>query len=331
MAGKAFHDTYLGEAAVRLTFGSHEAVVLPGIGANLISFRDTDKGYTFLREPDSIEELRTNPGVYGIPVLFPPNRYEDGRFPWNGKEYQFPVNEPATGNHLHGFLMDIPWSVEHLSADELESRVVLAVKIDEGHPVYQYLPHRFTIRLRYTLDGLGLQQQVTVHNEGSEPMPCLLAFHTAINAPFSKSSSPSDCTFKLTIGKRWELNERMLPTGRFQELTPEEEQMKKGGVSPYFAAMDNHYTAEPQDGRNRMELYDAHEDVTLVYDVGTAFKQWMVWNCNRSERFFCPEPQVNLVNAPKVNLPAEEIGLIGLKPGEIFEETSRIYLVKGKL
>lgn len=331
MASKAFEDTFLGEKAIRLKFGSYEAAVLPGIGANLISYRDVDKQYTFLREPDSIAELRANPGVYGIPVLFPPNRYEDGQFPWNGKVYQFPVNEKATGNHLHGFFMDIPWNVDHFGADEAESKVVLSVTIDENHPVYTYLPHRFMMRLRYSLDRLGLHQQVTIHNEGSEPMPCLLAFHTAINAPFAPTSKPSDYTFKVTVGKRWELNDRMLPTGRFQELSPEEEQMKVGGVSPYFAEMDNHYTAEPQGGRNRMELYDAGEDLTLVYDVGTSYKQWMIWNCNRSEKFFCAEPQMNLVNAPKVDLPADDIGLIGLQPGEIFEETSRIYLVKGKL
>lgn len=331
MSSKAYRGTYLGEEAVCLRFGSYEAAVLPGIGANLISYRDVANNYTFLREPGSIEQLRESPGVYGIPVLFPPNRYEDGKFPWNGKVYQLPVNEANTNNHLHGFFMDIPWQVEHFSADELESRVVLSVTVNEEHPVYQYLPHRFTIRLRYALDQDGLRQQVSVHNEGSDPMPCLLAFHTAINAPFAPGSGPSDCTFKVTIGERWELNDRMLPTGEFQPLTPEEEQMKRGGVSPYYADMDHHYTSAPQDGRNRMELYDARADVTLVYDVGTAYKQWMIWNCNRSESFFCAEPQMNLVNAPNVNLPADQIGLIGLKPGEIFEETSRIYLVRGKL
>ncbi len=331
MISKAQRGTYKGEEAVILQYGTYEATVLPNIGANLISYRITDKQYTILREPESIEELRANPGVYGIPILFPPNRYEDGKFPWNGKVYEFPVNEEATNNHLHGFLMDIPWKVDQISADESESRVVLSVTVDEDHPVYRYLPHRFTVRLRYALDRFGLSQQVTVHNEGEDAMPCLLAFHTAINAPFAPNSKPSDYTFKITIGNRWELNGRMLPTGKFQPLTAEEEQMKRGGVSPYFAAMDNHYTSEPQNGRNRMELYDASEQVTLVYDVGTAFKQWMVWNNNRSEKFFCPEPQMNLVNAPNVDLPADEIGLLGLQPGEIFEETSRIYLVNGKL
>jgi len=331
MSIEAIRGSFLGEDAVILRYGSYEAAVIPSIGANLISLRDHANQYTILREPRSIDELRAAPGIYGIPVLFPPNRYEDGRFPWNGKVYEFPVNEAARNNHLHGFLMDIPWNVEGFGSDELESRVVLSVTVDEHHPVYRYLPHRFTVRLRYALDKDGLRQQVSVHNEGNDTMPCLLAFHTAINAPFAPNSKPSDYTFKLTIGKRWEMNDRMLPTGKFQPLTAEEEKMKQGTASPYYAAMDNHYTAEPQNGRNRMELYDARENVTLVYDAGTAYKQWMIWNNDSCEQFFCPEPQINLVNAPNVDLPADEIGLFGLKPGEIFEETSRIYVVRGKL
>ncbi|MNI90573.1 Aldose 1-epimerase [compost metagenome] len=90
--------------------------------------------------------------------------------------------------------------------------------------------------------------------------------------------------------------------------------------------MDNHYTAVAQNGRNRMELTDSKAGVTLVYDVGTSYKQWMIWNNGATEGFFCPEPQINLVNAPKVDLPADEIGLFGLEPGEYWEETSRLYV-----
>jgi len=200
MSIEAIRGSFLGEDAVILRYGSYEAAVIPSIGANLISLRDHAHQYTILREPRSIDELCAAPGVYGIPVLFPPNRYEDGRFPWNGKVYEFPVNEAATNNHLHGFLMDIPWNVEGFGSDELESRVVLSVTIDERHPVYRYLPHRFTVRLRYALDRDGLRQQVSIHNEGTDEMPCLLAFHTAINAPFAPNSKPSDYTFRLTIG-----------------------------------------------------------------------------------------------------------------------------------
>jgi aldose 1-epimerase len=52
----------------------------------------------------------------------------------------------------------------------------------------------------------------------------------------------------------------------------------------------------------------------------------MIWNHFKRGEFFCPEPQMNLVNAPNMDLPAEEIGLKSLAPGEIWEETGRIYV-----
>jgi len=327
----AFLGDYQGETAVWLKAGRYEAALLPEVGGNLIAFRDTEKNYRFLREPEEggIEAFKASPGVYGIPVLFPPNRYEDGKFPWNGRVLEFPVNEAATGNHLHGFLHTTPWNVDHMGVNGEESFVVVSVKVDEHHPVYRYLPFTFVFQLRYTLHPeLGLSQHVLIRNLGAEPMPCLLAFHTAVSAPFVPGSSAGDCRVKLTIGERWELNKRMLPTGRFQELAAEELKLREEGIYPFHAPMDNHYTAKAQGGRNRMELADVRAGLTLVYDVGTSYKQWMIWNNGATEGFFCPEPQMNLVNAPNVNLPADEIGLIGLAPGEIFEETSRIYLLE---
>ncbi len=115
-------------------------------------------------------------------------------------------------------------------------------------------------------------------NEGSEKMPCLLAFHTSVNAPFASGSRGKDYRLKLTVGERWELNERMLSTGKFQPLT-DQELLKQGeGVYPFFESMDNHYTAAAQNGRNRMELTDLDRKITLVYDAGTSYKQWMIWN-----------------------------------------------------
>ncbi|MEW9698691.1 aldose 1-epimerase [Paenibacillus sp. SI8] len=330
MTTKAYAGTYQGEQAIWLQAGRYEAAVLPEIGANLIAFRDIEKNYRFLHEPtpDEMESFKERPIIHGIPVLFPPNRYEDGKFPWKGSVYEFPVNEEKTGNHLHGFVHNIPWAVEKFAADENESRVTLALKVKEGHSVHAYLPHEFTLRLTYTLGLNGLHQHISIHNEGNTAMPCLLAFHTAINAPFVPASQASDYTFKMTIGNRWQLNERMLPTGEFQALTAEEEKMKAGGLYPFFGSMDNHYTTAPQNGRNYMELTDSRVGVKLVYDVGTSYKQWMIWNNEATEGFFCPEPQMNLVNAPNVNLPAEQIGLVSLEPGEIWEETGRLYCIE---
>lgn len=325
---QAYEDSYQGEKAVYLKAGRYEAVMLPELGGNMIAFRDTENGYRFLREPaeGQIEDFKENPGVYGIPVLFPPNRYEDGKFPWNGEVLEFPVNETATGNHLHGFLHTTAWEVEELGTTKQESYVTVKAVINDQHPVYKYLPFHFTFKLRYTLSDEGLSQQVYIKNNGSKLMPCLFAFHTAISAPFSEGSKPEDYRVKATIGKRWQLNERMLPTGEYQALNSFEEQLQSEGVYPFAEAMDNHYTMQSQQGRNRMELTDMRIGVTLVYDVGTSYKEWMIWNNNATPGFFCPEPQINLVNAPNTDLPGEEIGLFGLAEGEVWESVSRIYI-----
>ncbi|MDB5055616.1 MAG: aldose epimerase [Bacilli bacterium] len=332
MINQAYIDEYFGEKAVYLRAGTYEAILLPEIGGNMIAFRDIVRNFRFLREPsfEEMKDFKKIPYIHGIPVLFPPNRYENGEFPWQGQTYRFPINEPSTGNHLHGFVHNVPWTIEQISSDEMESRVTVALVIDVLHPVYEYFPHLFTIRLQYTLSGEGLLQRVTVRNDGNTRMPCLLAFHTTINAPFAQNGHTEDYLFKMTIGKRWELNDRMLPTVKFQPLTSNEENMRSGFISPFFEPMDNHYTADPQDGRNRMELKDRRNKVKLIYDVGTAYRQWMIWNNDAQGGYFCPEPQISLVNAPMISLPANQSGLFALEQGELWEETSRLYCIDEK-
>jgi aldose 1-epimerase len=328
MANEAYKDKYLDEKAIWLKTDKYIAAVLPNIGGNLVAFREPAKGYRFLHEPteQEWESFKGRPMIHGIPVLFPPNRYEDGKFTLNGREYRFPVNEARTGNHLHGFFYNIPWTVTNFSANEQESTVTLFQDVDERHSAYEHFPHRFTMTLTYSLsDKEGLVQHIAIVNRGAEAMPCMVAFHTAVNAPFAPGSTARDCRFKATIGKRWELNERMLPTGKFQEMGEAEKKIQGEGQYPFFESMDNHYTSEPQNGRNFMTLTDEKAGARLVYEVGFGYKQWMIWNNGAQEGFFCPEPQVNLVNAPNVDVPADLSGLLQLAPGETWAETSRLY------
>lgn len=327
---KAWEGQYNGERAIWLKWGKYEAALLPEIGGNLITFKDTETGYTYIHGPEEseMEAFKARPMVHGIPVLFPPNRYEDGKFPWQGKTLQLPVNEPDRNNHLHGFLYNVPWQVDEFGETSTESYVVVSVTVDENHPSYEHFPFQYAVTLRYSLSDDGLLQHVIVRNNGEEAMPCLLAFHTSLKAPFAPGGSAKDYKVKMTIGQRWELTDRMLPTTRHQPLSAEEEQLKGEGVYPFFAELDNHYTAEPQNGRNRMELTDTKNGVTLVYDVGTSYNQWMLWNNFQTEGFFCAEPHVNMVNAPNLDLPAEQTGLVRIDAGELWEETSRLFAKK---
>lgn len=328
MNGSVEFHTYNGEKAVTFAFGRYKAMILPDVGGNLVSFTDIQRNLSFLRTPEANEmsAFKSRPFVYGIPVLFPPNRYEDGAFTWNERKYRFPVNELAKQNHLHGFLHNIPWAVEDSGVAESLTFVLLSQEVDETHPVYQYWPHHFKITLRYSMSDNGLKQEVQVKNLGPESMPLMLAFHTTLNVPFSKESSLHDYTYKATIGDRWELSERMLPTGGFQELSTGEQKLKNEGIDPFFEEMDNHYTSLPQNGMNYMALTDHRLGVRLIYNVGTKYSHWMIWNNYANGGFFCPEPQTSVVNAPNISLSNDESGLIVLNPGQVWTETSNFSL-----
>lgn len=264
--------------------------------------------------------------VYGIPVLFPPNRYEDGTFTVNGKTYRFPINEEETHNYIHGFFKDIAWEVTAVGTDETTAYVEVSQRVDARHEVFHYFPHEFSVSIRYTLSNQELRQAVKIENHGSDAMPLMLGFHTTLNAPFHEESTADDYTIMLTIGQRWEMSSRMLPTGSFLPLSMDEQKLKESGVNPFFTALDNHYTASPQGGRNYAALTDHRLGIRLVYEAGREYTQWMVFNNHANGGFICPEPQTSVVNAPNTGLPQSESGLIVLQPAETWSASSRIYV-----
>ncbi len=318
--------SFNGLHAYELTCSPFQAVILPECGGNLIAFRDVEKNYHFLREPspEDMNEFNEHPVLFGIPVLFPPNRFEDGTFTFFNRKYQFPINEPSRNNHLHGFFKTHPWEVTDLKSSDAESSIELSLAIDEQSEIYPYFPHHFKVNLRYTLSAKGLEQYIGFQNTGTDSMPLMLGFHTTFNAPFSKTSGKDDVTLQLSISERIELNERSLPSGKRLSLNPNEQKIAGDGISPYFAPLDNHYMAK-KEGQNRMVLTDRHEKVKLVYETGSKFPFWMLYNKDADSGFFCPEPQTNMVNAPNAPFPAGETGLIELKAGETWSAQSRIF------
>lgn len=233
MIKRIVHHRYGGEAAVTLSFAQYRAMLVPEIGANLISFRDVERGLHFLRTPpahDMQQFKQSAPCVNGIPVLFPPNRYEDGTFTFQHHRYQFPINEAKTHTHLHGLLHSVPWRVVGTGTLPEQVYVDVAQNVDANHPAYRYFPHPFTFVIRYALSMEGLQQSVYVQNTGPHAMPFMLGFHTTLNVPFASGGDGADYSFTATIGKRWELNDRQLPTGLHQTLSTREHQLQNDGI-----------------------------------------------------------------------------------------------------
>ncbi len=87
------------------------AEVWPALGFNCYRWQVQRGG-------QALELLYQDPNLFnngrptrsGIPVLFPfPNRIRDGRFTWDGRTYQLPIDDPAKKNAIHGFACRHPW------------------------------------------------------------------------------------------------------------------------------------------------------------------------------------------------------------------------------
>lgn len=258
------------ENCIPLDFEDWEAEILPFFGANLISLKY--KGLPVLRTPDNIEQLKENPCLYGNPVLFPPNRTADGIFLFEKREYNLPVNEPHTGNHLHGRLYDAPFDVL-----EATDRSAVCLLKNRG----KWFPFDFSMKIFFVLDGEGLTQHIAIHNDGSCSMPVLLGFHTTFAAP---------AQFSVSIKKRWERDERYLPTGKLSALSKSEFCFKNGCASEGQVISD-YFTAENQSARLG----------NILYQVSPEFTQWVLYNGGGNKGFLCVEPQTGPVNG--LNLP----------------------------
>jgi len=319
-------STYDGIEAVALETAKSQAILLPSMGGNLISLRDTERDLSFLCEPleqgqPSVARYRERPFTYGIPILFPPNRIADGQFVYGGHTYHFPINEPDTGNHLHGFLYDKVWEVTEIGSDDSASWVTEQFELHPEDETYGLFPHESTYAVRYLLRGDSLVQTVEVCNKGTHPMPLMLGFHTAFRVPFHVTGRAADYVLRVEVGDQWVLNERKLP--QTQQATELERQLRNG-VQPFIRPLDSHFDVVKPGSSSKAELQDTDSGVTLTYEVDAKYLRWMVWNDDAGGSRVCVEPMTCVVNAPNLSLPATTTGLVGLEPGETWSAVSKI-------
>ena len=323
-------ERYGDEPSLVLRADTYEAVVLPGVGGHVVALRDVVRGLSFLREPlapgeEDLSHYRAHPIPYGIPLLFPPNRISDGTFSCLGETYRFPINEPALHNHLHGFFAATPWEVVAQEADGTSARVLVRRRLRAGDEVYRIFPHRLTLELAYLLSADGLGVEVRVQNDGDQPMPFMLGFHTALRIPFSSESTAHDCVLYANIGAQWELTDRKVPSGRHTPRDAMAEAIAQGRGDPYAHPIDALFSTSPRGGPNECRVRDSRLGVDLVYHTDEKFRTWMLWNGDAQSGFFCPEPMTCLVNAPNLDLPWAVSGMATLAPGELWSAGSRLF------
>jgi len=290
------HVLFDGKEAIQASNEHLQLLMIPSFGSNVISLIDVKRGKELLVKPESFAALTENPMLNGIPVLFPPNRIENGTFTFDGEKHEFPINEIGK-HHIHGFVYDQPWHV----TGEIEENGITAVQTAielEKPDLYKGA----VIVLTYELDGPVLRQRATVKNSGKKSFPWGIGYHTSF------LFDEKNASFSLTKKSQWVLNEEAIPTG---EQVPGEP-MKE--ISLQAMPLDDAFAAF--DKGNEAVLHNRETGAAITYRTDSSFKHWVVYNGNGKEGFLCPEPYTCITNAFNMSLSPEETGLRVLHPGE---------------
>ncbi|MFS0727129.1 aldose 1-epimerase [Paenibacillus sp. 1P07SE] len=302
---------YLGEPAVLVHTSELSGIIVPGWGSNLISLTWRESELELLRTPDSAEAYHAKPPLYGTPVLFPPNRIEDGTFTFNNRTYTFPVNEAERGNHIHGVLMRSAWELSKAEVEGDEAVVETMIVSENVPAVFAGLPHRFTVTMSFVFKGPAVSIRFAIDNRDEEPLPWGLGYHTTFRFPFSPEGSLARCTFQLQADRRWTLNDRNLPTG---EITPIANQTQlNAGMTVEGVLLDDVYSATAG-APNEAVMTDPDAGLAVTYRCDEQFGHWVIYNGDGQSGFLCPEPYTWVTNAPNVPLSDELTGFRSLAP-----------------
>lgn len=289
---------------VTISGGGYTASFRTDKGGNCVQLLHVPSGANILRTPPNEEKFTENANVYGMPLLFPPNRVRDGEYTFQGREYHFPINEPARNHHIHGVL-----SISEFEVSELKEDYVRFTYRATKEKPYLEFPHQFTVSLEYSVSEAGLFQRLTVSNDGEWDMPFGAGFHTAINVPFMPEGDGDACILRVTAGKEWLYDERIMPTGETKDAA----KFVKG-VPAAHTVISNLMDMGGSGGTAIVE--DKTAGGRVIYEVGKGYRYWMLFNQGGENGFVCPEPQTWTVDAPHSPLPPEISGFDAIRPGD---------------
>jgi len=196
----------------------HIISFLPAYGACIT--RLIINGVDILDGLESYEMLQHN-HRFRSSWLFPwANRIKDGRYSFQAKNYQLPINEVKRHNALHGFAYEQVFGLENVGLSEKVATAHLNWSYDGRFSGYPF-PFSISIYYEFSVEE-GLKTTYEVSNRGEHDMPWVAGWH-----PYFRFEGQADnWHLQLPAIKHWhQVDEQMIPTGqtetfaRFEKLS----------------------------------------------------------------------------------------------------------------
>jgi aldose 1-epimerase len=168
-----------------LSAGEHHATVVE-VGGGVRAYRVGDRDVLHSYPVEAVCD-----GAHGAPLIPWPNRLGDGRYRFDGADYQVSLTEPDKANAIHGFLRWRTWQPIHREPD----RIVMATTL---YPLQGY-PFAVAVQVEYALSERGLIASTTATNIGDRPCPYACGQHPYLSPG---AALIDECTLELAAGTR---------------------------------------------------------------------------------------------------------------------------------
>jgi len=185
--------------------------LVPEIGGSITEC-SINRGGQWIPIMRSGEEPLTRSSNASSFVLIPySNRLRDGRFSFEGTEYQL---RDAEKHAIHGDVRDRAWKVlEHTN-----EKIVLAFHSKDFNDVN--FPFPFSAQMTYALEGLNFSSHIKVTNIGTQSMPIGCGFHPYFNRRLPGSNG--EVELQLTVSGVYP-GDTPLPTGPAIPIQPDQD------------------------------------------------------------------------------------------------------------
>lgn len=282
------------QEAITLENGNNSATIIKSLGGTVYTVNLNGSEVLF---GDSEDELTTNDLFRGR-ILFPYNdRIPDGKYSFNGKEYQFPLN--CGKDSIHGLIYNR--DMEVVSEKDGDSvSVTLKTTINNGE--FDGYPFDIAIELEYLLTKEDFQMNIEVSNPGNEDAPFALGWHPYFT--FGKNIDSSN--LKFGSKEYYDVNEELYYEGNHYSVKGTDLDFTEGldiGSRELDIAISLSDKAD-------FELKDGNNVITLSFTK----KMFPVL------QLFIPEDRKSIavepISAPSDTFNYPETGLKVLKPGE---------------
>ena len=274
--------------------------VCPAAGGSIVRFWH-ENGSLIRDWLRPIHAERITPGngrdMGSYPLVPYCNRIRAGRFKFQGRDIQLPLNALPQRHSLHGHGWQAQWQVSSQSDDQLT--------LEYHHAAADWL-WEYSVRQHLRVGRQSLQIELHLENLSDQPMPVGLGVHPFfIRTPQTRVFAQTD--------KIWLVDADIMP----QALTePDPSQDPRQGIRVDRVALDNNFTG--WSGLARIEWPEWGAEMTISAEPPL---DHLVIYAPPAHPFVCVEPVSQTTDA--VNLKSPETGLRVLEAGAMLSATAK--------